>query len=677
MRLRGIYVNYTPAFSLPTEQDGFWRLGFGSVKRKGEWIYPAYYPFGEWALRDLRKLDPKLELDTSAWPFEAELRDAATWVKRSEAEWAEGKEVTLPKDWKFEIPPYNHQRLGIIRMLYSKRSFFLWEMGTGKTRTVVEGVKFLRREGRFRKLLVIGPKVILPTWEREVGLWAPGELKVLLWRDSDKHLPEKAAEADVVVATYGRAREEWASSQKEGRESRLQLIDYDSIVADESHYLGDFESQQTQACLELSSKALLRVLLTGTAADHPKNLYSQLRFLSPALMPYSWTEFQDKHLVYASQRKREKGEAFTGKDKHLVVGFKFLQELNARVDLVASRMRKADCLDLPEMTFVDVPFDLAPNQRARYNELVLQMRASEHPDMQFAEIEADADGQVADDNVPSPYMPQMMGIAHGASRVLKCLQVVSGFLINGPDMTICDGCPNVEHCAEKHIKPYTKKCEVVQTAPPKEIIRDIENPKAELFEDLLRNILDADSTNKVLCWASFRPELDDMVAICKKLGVGYVRVDGSNTDRIKEWEDEFQGNPKCRVYVGQVASGIGITLTAANYAIYYSLPWNRKQYNQSLERNNRPGQTRKMTVYRIIARDTFGEFIAKSLQFKESIAYSLTEQVACARCDRGNQERCAREQNHPFRRGCIYQDSVARPVAKATVVGKTRLPVVK
>jgi SNF2 family DNA or RNA helicase len=257
-------------------------------------------------------------------------------------------------------------------------------------------------------------------------------------------------------------------------------------------------------------------------------------------------------------------------------------------------------------------------------------------------------------------------LPHGAARVNKLLQIVSGFMIVGPDSTICDACPSMERCVENRIKPYTKSCVVVQTPPPRQIIRDVENPKLEMFEQLLSNILESDDTNKVLCWGSYLPELDDMEAVCRKLKVGHVRVDGDSTKHIKEIEDKFAEDPDCRVYVGQVRSGVGINLTSANYAVYYSLPWDQVQYHQSLERNNRPGQVRAMTVYRLIGDDTIQEFVAQVLAHKDHIAYTLVEKIACAQCDQ--QARCGPENIRPFRQGCKYQSEAVRPIAKVGVI---------
>lgn len=655
MKVEGSSLNGTPVFKIPATEKDPWGRPWGAVRQPDGYAYPAYFPFGMMAFSDLRRLDPNMTWEPSSKEHLMKLNQANELWTAAEAAYNDGSYIPLPVEDSFfdeKYPPFRHQRLGIARALAAWRVFFLWEMGTGKTRTIVEALRISRRENTFKQALVLAPPIVMPTWVRETERWSKGGLKAVIWRGGPEALAE-CKDADMVVLSYARARLEAHTAIEENRANWLSMLPYDIIVADESHSIGNWESEQTRAVLELSAKAKRRYALSGTAADNPRKLYPQLRFLAPGLMPLTWQEYQDRHLVKSE------------KSKFMIVGFKWMNELNARVDLVATRMRKKDCLDLPPMTFIDVPFDLGLKQKARYNELVVEMQASFEPALGYADPIRIEKGEVS----IQPQNAVLFGLPHGAARVNKLMQLLSGFMIVGPDYTICDACPALADCARKKIRPYTEDCMVVKQPPPKKVMRDIENPKLEVFEQLLGNIMESDDTNKVLCWASFTEELDDMERACKKLGVGYVRVDGSNTNRIREWEDMFQLDPKCRVYIGQVKSGVGITLTAANYAIYYSLPWDPVDYKQSLERNNRPGQTRNMTVYRLLSskqNDTIDRFIAEVLTFKDLISYTLVEKIACAQCT--DRQRCSDEKNMPFRKGCKYQASANRPIAKVGVV---------
>lgn len=684
------HLNDTPAFVVRTPTQAGWDRAFGALRRGDAWVYPAYYPFGWWVAQDLPRVYDALGLDAAAGARVARLREENAEMERIERALEQGRhaEIPLPSGYRFRLDPFRHQSYGIARTLLRWRDFVLWEMGTGKTKTMVELLRILRARGELRRALVIAPPVVMPTWEREVERHSGGELRALLWVPKGKRtrarLMEEALRADVVVMSYARIRIEviehaakaWTlanpdkvNAQRKARGEApldpaelaemaefvatdvLKQLDYDVFIPDESHHLGNFDSDQTRSGLKLSTKGTRRYLLTGTAGDRPDRLYPQLRCLSPALMNMSYEKFCERFLRYHPVRK------------YLVTGFKNLPLLNGIVDSVATRMKKADCLDLPPMTLQDVKIEPGQRQIARYNEIVAEMRASLEIDFRYLlNPEAFQDAEA---------MTQaMLNIPHGAARVTKLQQVASGFLLVGPDPAVCDTCLYQEDCVRKGIRPYTRRCRVAPAAPERVVVRDFGNPKLETFEYYLAQILDDDPTNKVICWGNFMPELDDMEAVCRKLKVGYVRIDGSNTSRVKTFEERFQQDPACRVWVSQVRAGVGITITAANYMIYYALPWDRKDYRQAMERNNRPGQTRPMTTYRFMVRDTLDEFVALVLEHKDLMAYTLTEKIACAACP--HQLRCGREEIRPFRDGCVYEPNPQRPIAAVQLVREKR-----
>lgn len=658
---------------------------WGGIKREeGTWLYPAYYPMGLWVAQDLGVVVSKAHWDHAALYHAEQLNKQEGALMRARKQYADGKmpDLDLPAGWKWHInEPFAHQRLGIAEMQACYRLFLLWEMGTGKTKTAVEMLRLQKAAGKLGRALVIAPTIVLPTWEREVTKHSGGELTVQLIQGED--MEEEIASAvnsDVVVVSYARAQIEYANASNlflperyrvKGRvtdELLTQALDrlkaddlnvygavvkkmrteqplsplvglnHDHVVIDESHMMGNWTSGRTRAVLQLASQAQRRYLLTGTPADQPLKLYPQLYALHPRLEPKPYYNFYLDHVTSDAA------------NKHVVLGYSGMQTLNTTVDRIALRMKKADCLDLPPVVFEDLYFSLGTRQLARYNELVEELRATVDPD-----AEADKKLDVA----------AIMDLPHGAARATKLLQVSSGFMMLPQDETICNECPHMRDCMSKGVKPFTKKCKLEPKAVRAEL-RDFENPKQELFEKLLTYLLESDPTNKVIAWGTFLPELDDMEKTCQKLKIKYVRVDGSNTSKIGEIEPIFQNDASCRVYIGQVSSGVGITLTAANFMVYYSLPWDRVAYRQSLERNNRPGQTRSMGVYRLMGRGTLDEFVAATLAYKDKTAFTLTEQIRCAACTQ--QARCGKEENRPFSKGCIYQDTSTRLIARPRII---------
>lgn len=634
MKIFGTHLNLTPVFRITPDSPAPepWVRVTGAAQIGKDWFFPAYYPSGLAVIHDLRILAPDVKFDESALPHRQALKDADTLWRRAQADFAAHRDLPLPEgiDFPAGFEPYQHQRLGMIMAATWWRSFFLWEMGTGKTRTMIDGYRLSRRENpELKRMLVMAPPVVIPTWVDEVERCSQGAMTAAIWDGTEKSY-EKAQGADVVVLSYARARLEF-DPKKVGPQV-MKDLDYQVICADESHSIGNYDSAQTKAALMLSSKAARRYLLSGTAADHPGKLYSQLRFLAPGFMPMTWWQYRENYFVFSPYRK---GQVF---------GYKHLDDLNSRVDAISSRMKKSECLDLPPVSFVDVSFALSGEQERAYDACIARLK-----DKDLYQRVLAGEG---------------VSVAHGGALVNKLLQIISGFAIEGADPLVCDACQRVQHCVDNKIQPYTPACEVVKEKPPT-TIRRFASGKLDMFKQLVDNILSDDDTNKVIVWGTYLQELDDMEEAVKSLKYGYVRVDGSTTHKIGEISKEFQTDPKCRVYIGQVTSGVGVTLTAANYMIYYSLTWNLTSYKQSLERNNRPGQNRNMVVYRMLSTHpgALDRFLAQTLQFKDRVAYTMLERVVCATCDRA--ERCAKDEVLPFRKGCKYAADVSRPTATA------------
>jgi hypothetical protein len=666
MRVKVEFLNVnTPVFTLDAGENAPARRAWGATWAGDRWRFPAYHPFGIWAASDLRKLHPEAMWDSEAERHVGTLEvDQEEWL-RAEASWRGGGDPLHTTDSRFPpIPPdffpqgfapYQHQRYGMARVRLWPRSWFLWEQRTGKTRTMLDGLRLLELEGKFERALVLGPPVVLPGWVEETHRVSRGAWTAVIL-DGSEASKERARSAKVILVSYARARLEAQIEMPHPQfgtykvfapeASPLRDLGYDVIVADESHNLGNWKSDQTRAAVELSKRAARRYCLTGTGGDQPLKVYGQLHFLAPGLVPLSWERFEEKHVVRPEHMP------------HIITGYRGLNEINAVIDSVATRLKRAECMDLPPRVTIDVPFNLGPRQRARYNEMVAEMRASVTPALEY--LHAKDQSEPVESTAET-----LFNLPHGATRVQKLLQLLSGFVLLGPDDSICDTCPRMETCVEEKIRPYTKKCEIVKTKPARRVLRDVENPKLELFEALVESVLNEDPTNKMIVWGVFDVELDDMMKACARLGGNPVRLDGDTTKNVTEIRARFQGDPTCRTLVGMVTAGVGIDLSAANYMLYYTPPWQPLVYSQAEDRNTGPGQKRPMTVYRLLTSaetPALDRFVVGVLKFKNRVAYTMLERVACASCDR--QGACALDGTRPFQENCKYAASVARPVTK-------------
>lgn len=88
--------------------------------------------------------------------------------------------------------------------------------------------------------------------------------------------------------------------------------------------------------------------------------------------------------------------------------------------------------------------------------------------------------------------------------------------------------------------------------------------------------------------------------------------------------EDFQSGRTRVLLCQERTGGIGINLTAAQTAIYYTRGWSLEEYLQSQDRLHRIGQTRSVTILHLIAKGTVDEDIAKALRKKQNLADQLT-----------------------------------------------------
>tara|TARA_B100001057_G_scaffold231658_1_gene231914 strand:+ start:11073 stop:12776 length:1704 start_codon:yes stop_codon:yes gene_type:complete len=148
---------------------------------------------------------------------------------------------------------------------------------------------------------------------------------------------------------------------------------------------------------------------------------------------------------------------------------------------------------------------------------------------------------------------------------------------------------------------------------------DDKNPRLEALKDILSDI-----DSKVIIWARFRADISLIESMLGDLAVSY--HGGISNDQRVSSVDRFQNDPKVRYFIGQPQSGgIGLTLTAADYAIYYSNSFDLETRLQSEDRCHRIGTKNNITYIDIEAPKTIDTKIIKALRDKKSLADIVTK----------------------------------------------------
>ena len=148
---------------------------------------------------------------------------------------------------------------------------------------------------------------------------------------------------------------------------------------------------------------------------------------------------------------------------------------------------------------------------------------------------------------------------------------------------------------------------------------DPNNPRIEALKEILASI-----SSKAIIWARFKADIRAIEAVLGDEAVSYYG-DVKSDDRTKA-VDLFQNDPKIKFFIGQPQSGgIGLTLTAAEYAIYYSNSFDLETRLQSEDRCHRIGTKNNITYIDIEAPKTIDTKIIKALRDKKRLADIVTK----------------------------------------------------
>jgi SNF2 family DNA or RNA helicase len=113
--------------------------------------------------------------------------------------------------------------------------------------------------------------------------------------------------------------------------------------------------------------------------------------------------------------------------------------------------------------------------------------------------------------------------------------------------------------------------------------------------------------------------------------ISYEYLDGSTPQAQRQARvDAFQNGDASLFVISLKAGGFGLNLTAADYVIHLDPWWNPAVETQATDRAHRIGQARRVTVYRLITRNSIEQKIVELHASKRKLASSLLEGTAQA-----------------------------------------------
>ena len=463
-------------------------------------------------------------------------------------------------NYKFKTKPYKHQMTALEKSWNRETYAYFMEMGTGKTKVLIDNLAMLYDKGKVNGALIIAPKGVVGTWyDNELPTHLPTHIAnvTTLWQSNITKKQQEKLESlfEVEESLHILIMNVEAFSTTKGVEFANKFLScHETLMAiDESTTIKTPTAKRTKNILKLAASAKYRRIMTGSpVTKNPLDLYTQCDFLSPWLLDFaSYYSFRNR---YAEMKTLH----MHGRQVQVVNGFKNLGELSDKLKDFSYRVLKDDCLDLPDKIFIKRQIQLSPDQRKLYEQMKKEAIAI--------------------------LKGKQSTTVNTLTQLMRLQQITCGHF------TADDGA----------------------TQP-------IANNRITELMDVLE-----ETEGKAIIWAHYQYDITAIIqAVVKKYGEESI-VDYYGLTPQEERQPNikrFQDDPKCRFIVGTPSTGgYGITLTAANTVIYYSNGYDLEKRLQSEDRAHRIGQKKSVTYVDIMADDTVDEKIVKALRKKINIA---------------------------------------------------------
>ena len=463
-------------------------------------------------------------------------------------------------DYKFKTKPYAHQITALEKSWNKENYAYFMEMGTGKTKVLIDNLAMLYDKGKVDGALIIAPKGVVKTWyEQELPIHLPNHIEnvSVLWQANiTKGQQEKLDSLfEIDTALHILIMNVEAFSTEKGVKFATKFINsHKTMMAiDESTTIKTPTARRTKNIIKIGINAKYKRIMTGSPiTKNPLDLYTQCEFLDPWLLDFS------SYYAFRNRYAEMKTMHVSGRSIQVIDKFQNLGELSDTVKQFSYRVLKEDCLDLPPKNFIKRHITLTPDQKKVYEQ------------MKKAAI--------------AVLNKKVTTTVSVLTQLMRLHQITCGYV------TADDGS-----------------------------IQEVESNRMNELMSILE-----ETEGKVIIWANYQFSVGDIIQkITKKFGKqSYVHYYGLTPQEVRQENiRRFQNDPECRFIIGTPQTGgYGITLTQANTVIYYSNGYDLEKRLQSEDRAHRIGQKKAVTYIDIIAEDTIDEKIVEALRKKINIA---------------------------------------------------------
>ena len=529
-----------------------------------------------------------------------------------------------------------------------EREYFalLMDMGTGKTKVIIDTAAWLWKKGLIDGVLVVAPKGVYRNWG---GEWTsnefanPNEIDQDLLPELPKHMapdvPWRHAWHDAADSKSAEGIEKLIADEKFAG-LRILAVNAESLpflsgykpcetflksgrvmmVVDESTCIKHESALRTKNVVRLGRLARFRRILCGNPfANSPLDIYAPCKFLSPLALGFtSFFAFKGRFAKLVTMKVRVPGKV----DKfgrpierkfQKIDGFRDLDVLRSALAPFSFICKKDECLDLPPKVFMPpIDVEMTPRQAKVYadmkkysvslidQQLSLGLQADQEIDDDLLEAMEGYVPNAENTDAPQASVPTPGGTTSASitlTQILRLQQIACGFTVTD------DG---------KEIDLWTDKEDV--------------NPRVQALLDLLEN-----HEGKAVVFCNFRRNVDEVQqALSHKYGKASVaRYDGTITkssDLIHAVRSFQDPSSQVRWFLANEAKGSrGITCTAASLVVYFSNSFDNEIREQSEDRVHRDGLRHVVSYADLRVRGSVDEKATLVLKGKKTVAEMLRD----------------------------------------------------
>ncbi|XP_072178800.1 SWI/SNF-related matrix-associated actin-dependent regulator of chromatin subfamily A containing DEAD/H box 1-like [Diadema setosum] len=512
------------------------------------------------------------------------------------------------------LKPYQLVGLNWLKLMHAQavNGILADEMGLGKTIQVISFLAHLLEEGNKGPHLVVAPSSTVDNWARELNTWCPA-LEVILYHGSqeDRHeirdeLLYGESSCNVIVTSYN-----LCTSCSDDR-SLFRKLPLQYAIFDEGHMLKNMKSQRYIHLMKF--KAERRLLLTGTPLQNNlPELISLLAFTLPNLIGGKAERLQKVFCM-----KKQKTENLHEQSSYEMERIDHAKKIMTPFVL---RRVKADVLkQLPKKLELVEHSAMTEEQARGYADLVSTLSRS----LKSSESKMSA-GKLSS---------AMMELRKQANHPLLIrrryddgkLRKMAKLMLKEPthydanedyifeDMQVMNDYELHRLCHEYAV--------ISEYRLDKETILD--SGKFRYLDKLLPEL--KQKGTRVLLFSQFVIVLDIVEDYLKMRGHKFLRMDGqTQVSERGPLIDKFNTDDSVFIFMLSTrAGGVGINLTAASYVVLHDIDFNPYNDKQAEDRCHRVGQTRDVTVTRLVSRNTIEEGMLSCANYKLKLERQMT-----------------------------------------------------